>query len=690
MKQTFAALLLSVVTLGSSARFAHAHPFDAAPARHPVAPGFDRLAAAAESEAQVARAGLLLLAELNCAACHAAPATWAERLAPVSGPDLSAAGSRLSADAIARMISDPQQYKGGTRMPRLFTEKETDRVASIAEYLASLRQPVSASPEGDAARGGELYHSVGCVACHAPGQPPANLPAGQEVLTTATDSVPLGLARDYEPQALADFLRDPLRIRPAGRMPSLHLTAQEAADIARYLQQDRRAGSSVSKSSPERIAAGREFFAKQRCNACHTTGEKFPAPAAPALASLTSDRGCLAVSRASGTPRYELSAAQRNALALALRTMKSPPPEESAAQMIEWQMARLNCSACHVRGRHGGPEPARAQFFTVNDPGIESLGEMAHLPPLLDRVGRKLTPEWFAKILWGDDGAVRPYMNTRMPAFGRAQTEPLIALFEQADALAKPFQMDVSGLLGHQRSEPGRKLIGAGGLGCVSCHGLKDRKSLGPPVVRLTHTVQRLRPEYFKELLLDPQGTQPGTVMPPLFAGRKSADKDVETIWTYLKELDGQPLPEGLFSDADYELKPDATGRPIVLRSFVEGAGTHAIGVGFPGGLNATFDAKTCRWTQVWRGRFLDAMSNFQDRTMKPIKPLGTDVKALPPADGEREFRGYRLSTDGVPTFLYRRDGKDVDDTLRPASDGKAFERVVKVDGAEKKEVLSW
>ena len=44
-------------------------------------------------------------------------------------------------------------------------------------------------------------------------------------------------------------------------------------------------------------------------------------------------------------------------------------------------------------------------------------------------------------------------------------------------------------------------------------------------------------------VLLNPQATQPGTMMPPMFIGRKTADKDIESIWTYLKEIEGQPLP---------------------------------------------------------------------------------------------------------------------------------------------------
>jgi hypothetical protein len=311
------------------------------------------------------------------------------------------------------------------------------------------------------------------------------------------------------------------------------------------------------------------------------------------------------------------------------------------------------------------------------------------LPPNLDNVGRKLTPGWLEKILWGEGGAVRPYMDTRMPNFGEAQTRGFIPAFAEADKSEKPVKINVSGLERHHRAELGRQLIGATGLACVACHGLKDRKSLGPPVIRLTHAVERLQPEYFKELLLNPQATQPGTVMPPMFIGRKKADEEIESLWTYLKEIEGQPLPEGLISTEDFELKPEKAGRPVIFRSFIEGAGSHAIGVGFPQRVHAAFDAAQCRWTIVWRGRFLDAMSNWQSREMLPIKPLGDAVKALEGQAGGK-FLGYKLDQNGVPTMRYERDGKIIEDTLRPSRDGRAFEREVRVNGETKTEVVSW
>lgn len=673
---------------------AHAHPLQAEPINHAFVYTFDQFNIPEDPDEHLVNGGLLLLAELNCTACHAAPVSWADRLKAKPGPDLSAVGSRLDADTLWLMIRSPQTRKKGTQMPGLFAGEEGDdeKVEALVEYLETLRGKVPEVPAGDAERGRLLYHKAGCVACHEPAKDarPPRAPAGVEIEKPGNASVPISLADAYDITALSFFLKNPHVFRPAGRMPDMRLSRQEASDIAAYLHVGRIAEKAVARAAlkiPKQGAAkGREVFEKMNCAACHQTGLQARPARQTELAGLEASKGCMADRQPGGTPRFDLSDLEKRALRLALAEIRKPVPKLTAQQEVDWQMSRLNCYACHDRDGKGGPEEPRAQYFGVNDATAESIGQLGHLPPNLDKVGRKLTQGWFEKVLWGHGGSVRPYMDTRMPDFGRVQTEMLIRAFDDADKLDPPVRIDVSGLEKHHRAELGRKLLGATGLACVSCHGLKDRKSLGPPVIRLTQTVERLRPEYFKELLLNPQATQPGTVMPPMFVGRKTADKDIESIWTYLREVEGQPLPEGLASAADFEIKPGKG--PVIFRSFIEGAGTHAIGVGFPGGLNAAFDAKQSRWAILWKGRFLDAMSNWQDRAMPPIKPLGTDVKQLPAAPGGRVFGGYKVGKDGVPTFLYQQDGKQVEDTLRPAKGG--FERVVKVDGKETREVVSW
>jgi len=681
------ALLLATFLL--SAPPARPHPLQAEPINHAYVFNFDQFNLPEDPDEHVVHGGLLLMAELNCTACHAVPTAWQERLKPKPAPDLSAVGSRLDEDTLWLMIRSPQHRKKGTQMPGLFAGEQGDdeKVEALVEYLASLKAETPKMPAGDAERGKELYHKVGCVACHEPALDvrPPKVPADAEVEKPGNASVPIALADAYEFNALAAFLKNPLHTRPAGRMPDMRLSGQEASDLAAYLHTGRIAEKATARAAlkipKQGIEKGKALFSSMQCTSCHQSG-----PIHADIPMKNPAAGCLSEKQATGTPRFDLNVLQKRALRLALSEIQKPAPKLTAQQQIDWQMSRLNCYACHDRDGKGGPEDPRAQFFGVNDPTAESLGQLAHLPPNLDKTGRKLTPGWLEKILWGENGSVRPYMDTRMPNFGRAQTEMLIRAFAKADKAGEPVKIDVSGLAKHHRAELGRQLLGAKGLACVSCHGLKDRKSLGPPVIRLTHTVERLQPEYFKELLLNPQVTQPGTVMPPMFVGRKTADKDIESIWTYLRELEGQPLPEGLASAADFELQPDK--KPIVFRSFIEGAGTHAIGIGFPGGLNAAFDGKNSRWALIWKGRFLDAMSNWQDRGMPPIKPLGTEVKSLPASLGERTFGGYRIGKDGIPTFLYRENGQQVEDTLKPAGDH--FERIIKTYGKETKEVVSW
>ncbi len=626
------ALLCAVITI--PALPALAHPLQAEPINHAYVFNFDQFHIADDPDEHVVLGGFLLLAELNCTACHAPPDAWKERLSPKPGPDLSGVGSRLDADTIWLMVRSPQHRKRGTQMPGMFAGEDGDaeKVEALTEFLVSLKQDTPPMPKGDEARGKELYHKVGCVACHEPASDvrPPKVPADVDVEKPGNGSVPIALADAYEVNALADFLHNPLKHRPAGRMPSMRLTKQEAADVAAYLHVGRAAEKAVERAAlkiaPQGLEKGQALFAEMKCIACHQTKVTSPTHVT-SLTSLDSSKGCLSAKQPTGIPRFDLNDLQKRALRLALAAIKnSADPALSANQKVDWQMSRLNCYACHDRDHKGGPEDPRAQFFTVNDAGAESLGELAHLPPNLDHVGRKLTRGWLEKVLWGEGGGVRPYMDLRMPHFGRAQTEPFVAWMTEADKEEKPTQIDVSGLAKHHRAELGRVLLGAKGLACVACHGIKDRKSLGPPVIRLTHTVERLRPEYFKELLLNPQATQTGTVMPPMFAGRKNADQEIESIWTYLRELEGQPLPEGLLSTEDFELKPEKADRPVIFRSFIEGAGSRAIAVGFPQRVHAAFDASKAQWAIVWRGRFLDAMSNWQSRDLQAVKQLGNLV----------------------------------------------------------------
>lgn len=203
----------------------------------PAVPGYDRLTA--EAKADAITRGQLLLGELNCLRCHKPEANERVQLRPA--PDLSAVGSRVTPQWLSAYLADPQAAKPGTAMPNVFHASapaaRDGAVEALAHYLASLGGPLPpATEEGtklDAEAGEKLFHSVGCVACHAP--------VGKEgkPLDTKVPSVPLGdLASKTTVDALAAFLREPHKARPSGRMPSLYLSPQESRSLAVYLLRD--------------------------------------------------------------------------------------------------------------------------------------------------------------------------------------------------------------------------------------------------------------------------------------------------------------------------------------------------------------------------------------------------------------------------------------------------------------------
>ena len=200
----------------------------------PVVPGYVRLKT--EAKAQPAELGQVLLGELNCLECHAAPNQ--QRVLTKGGPDLSSAGARLTPQYVRAYLLDTHGIKPGTTMPDLFHASEAQAKAGAVEYLThylmSQGGPMkAASTEGtaqEAEQGRALFQHVGCAACHAP----------TSDLKTAVPSVPLptNLAEKTTVEALSAFLMNPAAVRPGGRMPNLNLTAEEAVELSVYLLRD--------------------------------------------------------------------------------------------------------------------------------------------------------------------------------------------------------------------------------------------------------------------------------------------------------------------------------------------------------------------------------------------------------------------------------------------------------------------
>jgi len=225
--------------------------------------------------------------------------------------------------------------------------------------------------------------------------------------------------------------------------------------------------------------------------------------------------------------------------------------------------------------------------------------------------------------------------------------------------------------------------VGTGGYACIACHALHSHPSLGIGAYDLAEMPKRLRPEWMRDFLLNPAAFPTGQRMPAFWPkgkplnpkiGGSNAEKQIDHIRVYLTEVDQSLPPEGIMDHAAFELKP--AERPIIFRTFMAGVSTHAIAVGFPGGVNVAFDALGSRWALAWRGRFLDADGTWNQRVAKMEKPLGESVVALEAVGAlsiegaTPKYSGYRVGKDGVPTFLYELGALAIEDRVEPAAKG--------------------
>ena len=692
---------------------------------------FDRFAR--HSEIDALTAGRLLIGELGCTACH--PSDDAS-LNPRRGPRLDGVGNQLHPNWIARFISSPGKVKPGTTMPALLDDlspqTKADSIQSLVAFLRSLRDPfpeikgTAAYPVpvdfwtlGDPEQGRQLYHQIGCVACHAPDdtyETPIHSSAPLDAALAQLDpqqlkeagllssarrvkSIPLGNpAEKYTQQSLTFFLLDPHRIRPGGRMPNFQLNVIEAANIAAWLlrKQPASAAEITTTEAAERatVNQGRLLFVKLGCADCHNVAGIRSLRQTTLLKNLDLDNktNCLD-SRGYRLPRFSLDTQQLSAIRTAIKHVKSQEQSSSALNRLELRLLSLNCLACHERNMLGGVGRYRKPYFETSRP--VDIGDEGRLPPPLTGVGRKLKPEWIAQVLQGK-GKIRSHMKIRMPVFAGNNAKSLPALFTETDGehQSPSAQMvsDDQAIL----TEAGRQLLD---IGCVQCHPLQGDSLPGVIGVDLHGLGARLQPQWFHDFLLNPETLKPRTRMPSFFPQGKSqnqtilegnTERQITAMWTYLNMAGSVPLPAKIAQARaqNYELTP--ADRPLLLRTFMDHAGTHAIAVGFPQQVHFAFDSEQVRLAHAWRGRFLDAQGTWFVRFAPPARPLGENAVNLPtgspfailkdsdslwPGSDTRQsasplntyqFRGYRLDTSGIPTFLYRTDYFDIEDYIKP------------------------
>ncbi|HMO63881.1 MAG TPA: c-type cytochrome, partial [Verrucomicrobiota bacterium] len=634
--------------------------------------------------------GMALLSELGCAACHA---PGGAALAAKPGPDLSGVGARAAAGHLRKFIAEPSATKPGTTMPDLFEHlPAAERMATadaLTHYLASLGGPPVAFAQSapDAVeRGRKLYHSVGCAACHSP---EAALP----------DSVPLGaLEEKYSVASLAKFLEDPLAVRPGGRMPDLKLDHFEAQDIASFLLRNQAFLDAPLEPDPQLAARGRALFTQHRCDACHTVNGQRAMPALAGLDQVRPERGCLS-GQPGEWPRYSLSEPQRAAIRAALAAQAEPV---SLTENVGLTLARLNCLACHQRGDLGGVPPDRSVHFTGQD---ENLGDQGRLPPPLTGVGAKLKNGWLRDVVVNGASA-RPYLNTRMPRFGAANTEALVDWLKELDTLPPAQFTRVP--QADRPAEVGRELAGSRAFNCVACHTFRGQSAAPIRALDLMTMAERLEENWFHHYMANPQRFSPLTIMPGFWPDGESPLPDVlggdpgrqrDALWQYLALGPEAGEPAGLVLEP---LVVEVHDEAVIVRRAFPGIGKRGIGVGYPGGINLAFDAGQMRLGAIWSGGFIEASGLWRGQGAGQAHLLGRDTVSFPPGpafavldppvsrwptnhSGLLEnvaFKGYTLDAQQRPTFRYQLGPLLVEDVFHERRDaaGKLhLERTLKI-----------
>jgi len=549
--------------------------------------------------------GRFLVEERNCIACHQPDDKdrMAMGLSGRLGPDLSRAGARVYVRWLYRWLEAPDRIRPGAVMPRLFADDETGRAEryAVASYLASLGGPLpqekaDAARPGDAVRGVKLFASIGCLACHNTKDEGGRMkdeprtPRANASFILHPSSFPLsGLGAKTTVGRLAAYLMDPLTIDPSGRMPQMFLKKDEAEDLARYLCQHA-AGTEAKLPDPpaktQMIAAflhvedradelaawqkrpaeaqmidlGQRVVIARRCNNCHTIAPDGK-PFASVLARTTFDdlktpdnkeRGCLAgvPAKDGKAPWFALSAAERSSvrqfLTQGTRGVGSPAPAFAARAAL----GRFNCLACHTRDGDGGLSADLVGELRRRD---KADNDEAVVPPSLTGVAHKLQAPWLRAVLT-EGRRARPWMSLRMPQFGPANVGTLPHGLAALEGTAPDDKMPVVPRTAFGLAA-GRQLVGRAAFACASCHDLAGIPSTGTRGPDLATMTQRVRYDWYRRWLEQPQRFAPGTRMPSVFTKGKSlvanvlggsAEDQAEAIWAYLAQGPDLPLPDGV------------------------------------------------------------------------------------------------------------------------------------------------
>ncbi len=172
----------------------------------------------------------------------------------------------------------------------------------------------------------------------------------------------------------------------------------------------------------------------------------------------------------------------------------------------------------------------------------------AFVPPSLEGDGAKVQPDWLYRFIKNPFN-LRPWLRVRMPTFYFSDEDAIIMerYFSKVAQLEFKYEYIEERDMPEEVMREAQLLFSRDYFNCFSCHQMGDKKPEGNPsgwAPDLALARQRLKPDWIREWMEDPQTIQPGTKMPSYYPDSYpddildgDPDKQIQVITDYLMNL---------------------------------------------------------------------------------------------------------------------------------------------------------
>jgi mono/diheme cytochrome c family protein len=593
--------------------------------------------------------GTELVRALRCAACHEIPGEQPVMPAPAVN---SLAGNISRAwlvdwlEGVAGKPDDaipagPDEHgnRDSRRMPHFgFSHDESE---AIAEFLLSTSEktrfatpvvgparavvpakkkkkdePEIAPPEPNAAIGGTLFRSLGCLACHRVGE------LGNDGLFGGGDLSQVAHKRPAD--FFARWLADPAAINANHRMPIFALDPPEIESLSLYL---RTLGDEVgppASSVSGQTERGRELVREARCGECHTLPTSAGSATTKAIAKLRppskaddTDSCLFEPKQATHRPGYRLSADERRFVSAFLADAACGSAASSARPRRQL-LAEHNCLACHTRGPSQGLA-ARLSEIGDADPALRDL-LAALAPPALTGVGDKLHDSAIVAAMTVSEPPRQTWLRVRMPKFplDKATTHALAQHLIDTDRIPdrpgapRPAATQAAGDAALEAAGP--RLVTADGFGCTSCHAIgkwtPEKVAINAQGADLSQIGERVRRPWFDRWVHNPARIVPQMEMPSVQQSVRGVldgklDRQLAAVWQVLNRRDFTPPSPSALRVVRRANIPELKERAAVVTDLVEAGGrpfVRPLAIGLANRHNVLVDLASNRLAAWWMG----------------------------------------------------------------------------------------